>query len=102
MEFLENCGLTKQKWKGSAIMINVIYLKEGCFEALEHHPVMLSGCFAAEGSAALHKTKGIMGKERDVDILNRHLKMSGKKFKLGCNWILNYNDPKHTLKLVTN
>ena len=63
--------------------------------------IMLWGCFAAEGTGALHKIDGTMKKENDVDILKQHLKTSVRKLKLGCKWVFQMdNDPKHTSKVV--
>ena len=45
--------------------------------------IMLWGCFAAEGTGALHKIDGSMRKENDVDILKQHLKKSVRHFKFG-------------------
>jgi len=57
---------------------------------------VLWGCFAAEGTGALHRTDGIMRKEEDVDVLKQHLKTSAS---LGDKWFFQ-TDPKHTSKLV--
>ena len=63
--------------------------------------IMLSGCFAAGGTGALHKIDGIMRQEKDVDILKQHLKTSVRKLKLGLKWVFQVdNDPKHTSKVV--
>ena len=40
--------------------------------------IMMSGCFAAGGTGALHKIDGIMRQENYVDILKQHLKTSVK------------------------
>ena len=45
--------------------------------------IMLWGCFAAGGTAALHKTDGIMRMENYVDVLKQHLKTSVRKLMLG-------------------
>lgn len=64
--------------------------------------MMLWGCFAAEGTGALHKIDGIMRKENFEDILKQHLKTSAWKLKLGRKWVFKMdNDPKHTSKLLT-
>ena len=64
--------------------------------------IMLWGCFAAEGTGALHKIDGIMRKEHFVDILKQHLKTAARKLKLGRKWVFQMDtDPKHTSKLVT-
>ena len=59
--------------------------------------IMLWGCLAAGGTAALHKINGIMRREENyVDILKQHLKL-----KLGHKWVFQMdNDPKHTSKVV--
>lgn len=44
--------------------------------------IMLWGCFAAEGTGALHKIDGIRRKENYVDILKQHLKTLARKLKL--------------------
>ena len=44
--------------------------------------LMLWGCFAAEGTGALHKIDGFMRMENYVDILKQHLKTSVRKLKL--------------------
>ncbi|KAK6322560.1 hypothetical protein J4Q44_G00073520 [Coregonus suidteri] len=63
--------------------------------------IMLWGCFAAEGTGALHKIDGIMRKENYVDILKQHLKTSVRKLKFGRKWFFQMdNDPKHTSKVV--
>ena len=36
--------------------------------------IMLWGCFAAEGTGALHKIDVITRQENDVDILKQHIK----------------------------
>jgi transposase len=59
------------------------------------------GCFAAGGSAALHKIDSIMRKENYVDILKQHLKTSVRKLKLGRKCVFQMdNDPTHTSKVV--
>ncbi|CDQ73359.1 unnamed protein product [Oncorhynchus mykiss] len=63
--------------------------------------IMLWGCFAAEGTDALHKIDAIMGEEKYVNILKRHLKTSVRKLKLGRKCVFQMdNDPKHTSKVV--
>ena len=63
--------------------------------------IMLWGCFAAEGTDALHKIDGIMMEENDVDILKQPLKTSVRKLKLCRKWVFQMdNDPKHTSKVV--
>ena len=63
--------------------------------------IMWWGCFAAGGTAALHKIHGIMRQENDVAILKQHLKTSVRKLKLGGKWVFQMdNDPKHTSKVV--
>ena len=62
---------------------------------------MLWGCFAAEGTGALHQLDGNMRNENYVDILKHHLKTSVRKLKLGHKWVYQMdNDPKHTSKVV--
>ena len=62
---------------------------------------MLWGCFAAEGTGALHKIDGFMRKENYVDIFKQHLKTSVRKLKLGRKWFFQMdNDCKHTFKVV--
>lgn len=62
--------------------------------------IMLWGCFAAEGTGALHKIEGIMRKENYVDILKQHLKTSARNLKLGCKLVFQMdNDPKHYLQI---
>lgn len=61
--------------------------------------IMLWGCFAAEGTGALHKIEGIMRKENYVDILKQHLKTSARNLELGSSkWTMT---PSTTSKLVT-
>uniref|UniRef100_A0AAZ3SS38 Tc1-like transposase DDE domain-containing protein n=1 Tax=Oncorhynchus tshawytscha TaxID=74940 RepID=A0AAZ3SS38_ONCTS len=63
--------------------------------------IMLWGCFAAEGTGALHKIDGFMMRENYVDILKQHLKTSVRKLKLGRKWVFQMdNDPKHISKVV--
>ena len=63
--------------------------------------IMLSGCFAAGGTGALHKIDGIMREEKYVDISKQHLKTSVRKLKLGRKWVFQMdNDPKHSSKVV--
>ena len=78
-------------------------------QAEERHPNreaqgwqhMLSGCFAAGGTGALHKIDAIMREENYVDILKQHLKTSFRKLKLGRKWVFQIdNDSKHTSKVV--
>ena len=59
--------------------------------------IMLWGCFAAEGTGALHEIDYV-----DIlDIFKKHLKTSVKKLKLGRKWVFQMdNDPKHTSKVV--
>ena len=62
---------------------------------------MLWGCFAAEGTGALHKIDGITREDNYVDILKQHLKTSVRKLKLCRKWVYQMdNDPKHTSKVV--
>jgi hypothetical protein len=64
--------------------------------------IMLWGCFAAEGTGALHKIDGFIREESYVDILKQHLKTSVGKLKLGRKWVFQMdNDPKHTSKVVS-
>jgi hypothetical protein len=62
---------------------------------------MLWGCFAAEGTGALHKIDGIARKENNVEILKKHLKISVRKLELGRKWVFQMNnDPKHTGNVI--
>ena len=69
--------------------------KGGGLQVEEHIPtmmhgggsIMLWGCFAAEGTGALHKIDGIMRMDNYWDILKQHLKTSVKKLKLGHKWV---------------
>ena len=55
------------------------------------------GAFLQEGSA-LHKTDGIMRVEKYIE---KHLKTSVRKWKLGHKWVFQMdNDTKHTSKVV--
>ena len=57
------------------------------------------GCFAAEGTDALHKRDEIMREEIKVAILKQHIMTSVRK--LGCKWVFQMDiDPKHISKVV--
>ena len=59
--------------------------------------VMLWGCFAASGSAALKKVNGIIKKKDYLQIL----KSSVRRLGLGCRWVFQQDsEPKHKSKVV--
>ena len=104
-------GLMKQKYNCLAIMIIVMFGGKRGMLASRRTPsqpwstgVAASccvGCFAAGGTAALHKIDGFMRKENEVHILTQHLKTSIRKLKLGRKCVFQMdNDPKHTFNVA--
>ena len=102
-------GLMKQKYNYLALMTIVMFGRKRGRLASQRTPSQQwstgvaasgGGCFAAEGTGALHKIDGIM-RENYVDKLKQHLKASVRKLKLGRKWAFQMdNDPKHTSKVV--
>ena len=64
--------------------------------------VMIWGAMSYKGVGTMEVIEGIMCKEHYKEILQRNMKKSSRKLRMGSNFIFMHdNDPKHKSKLVT-
>uniref|UniRef100_A0AAY5L887 Tc1-like transposase DDE domain-containing protein n=1 Tax=Esox lucius TaxID=8010 RepID=A0AAY5L887_ESOLU len=62
--------------------------------------IMLWGCFSAKGTGQLHRIKG-HHRAMYRQILGEILLPSARALKMGCGWVFQHDDPKHTAKATT-